>query len=130
MKQATSSGVADAAVRAAARIVTVGLLSAAGWEPGTLPWYEDDGGKGIWADASPVMSGMGGAGANGMGGANGAGGAGGKPAVVNADSPVADCPEYKTVGGMDKFFQNRCANSAACHQQALLGDYKKENVWS
>jgi hypothetical protein len=87
---------------------------------------------------NPQLGGTGGGGTGG--GGTGGGGAGGnrdgggmEMAAVNASTPVPDCPEYNTLGGMDEFFGKRCGHETACHTMAganAWSDLKMPNIYS
>jgi hypothetical protein len=101
--------------------------------PPDLPCTKDDTWKAICKE-TPVDSVRGAGGTSGSGGSpSGSGGAmamDAYPPGPTAKTAVADCPAYPTLGDMDKFFQNRCANTGACHPSPqLFGDYKSPNVW-
>jgi hypothetical protein len=111
-------------------------LAGAGWvacRPPDLPCNKDEDWMRICAGDGGLMASGGTSGSSGSGG--GPAGTGGMATdapvagAINANTPVADCAQYPTLGAMDQFFQSRCADQAACHQNALFADYKMPNVW-
>lgn len=100
--------------------------------PGALPCDKDDEWKGICKgvdDGGITPSGTGGSN-NQTGGNSGSGGAGGgmggnNGGAPNAETPVADCSKWSTVGAMDMFFANKCGSGGAlCHAaKAVWGDF-------
>jgi hypothetical protein len=110
-------------------LALVSLLGGAAWlscQPGELP-----------CDSTPewqaVCKREGGAG--GTGGGSPMGGAGGMAPVVNKDTAVMDCAQWKTLGEMDKFFSARCAGDGAatqCHvsaNAAAWNDFTAADIW-
>src|SRR5437762_2916496 len=71
--------------------------------PGSLP-----------PDFATAGAGGGAAGAGGTPGTGGMGGAGGGGATT-ADTPVANCAKFSTLGMADGWFQMRCGFNSACH---------------
>jgi hypothetical protein len=60
-------------------------------------------------------TGAGGSGGTGAAGTGGMGGAGGGGMAPSADTPVANCMKFTTLGQADGWFQMRCGFNAACH---------------
>jgi hypothetical protein len=51
--------------------------------------------------------------------------------AYGAQTPIAGCRDYRTMGDMDRFFQGRCGAGAACHQRsALFGDLVSPHVFN
>jgi hypothetical protein len=74
-------------------------------------------------------------GQGGTGGASGAGGAGADagpaPGDANAETPIAGCRTYKTIGEMEAgFFPARCGSSPACHPSAgVFADFTTPGIF-
>ncbi len=115
-------------------VAGLSLLGGAAWlscQPGELPCDSTP----EWQQICAKTGGAGGSG--GSGGGMPMGGAGGGP-VVDRNTPVKDCTQWKTLGEMDKFFLNRCAagggtEGAQCHvssNAAVWSDFTAADVWS
>lgn len=64
------------------------------------------------------------------GGGGGGGGAGGTSASISADTEVANCSKFSTLGAADAFFGERCGVATACHATgAPWSDFKAANVF-
>ena len=112
--------------RIMAAVFATGGLAWLSCQPGELP-----------CDSSPewqaVCKKEGGAG--GTGGGAPMGGAGGMAPVVDRNTPIADCSQWKTLGEMDKFFAARCAGDGTatqCHvatNKDAWTDLNAPDVW-
>ncbi len=132
-----------AGVGTAVGAVIVGSILWIGCAPGALPcsknqeWMDicknvDGGGsaEGGTGGGNPATGGGGGNATGGSGGGGGGmGGGGGGGGGVTASTTVPNCDAYKTAKDMDKFFTMRCASPAGCHDTAVAGNYKVENLW-